>query len=453
MTTATEYVVRLRTPHAKQAAFVTSKAKRKMARCGRRGGKTEGAVIIAVQYFLAGGRVLYATPTQEQVDAFWNGCKRALAEPIAAGVYYKNETLHLIERSGTEQRIRAKTAWDPDSLRGDYASLLILDEYQLMAETAWSEVGAPMLLDRDGSAVFLFTPPSVVSRAKSKSKDPLHARRMFRHAQGDHAICRHGPLSETELIELRDRWATFHWTSKDNPVITDEALADVTADMTALAIRQEILAEDIDEVPGSLIKREHIHYGEPPHAKDEKGKDLGWDLVRVVVAIDPAVTATATSDETGIIVAARGSDGKAYVLADRSIRASPDAWARRAVAAYHEFEADEIVAESNNGGEMVRLTIRTVDPNVPVKLVQASRGKQTRAEPVAALYEQGRVIHWQAFPDLEDQWCGWVPGVGNSPDRLDADVWAIGSLGVAGHMSWDSVIQGINPNWKPKAAP
>src|SRR5712691_8060772 len=138
---------RLRIPHAEQQRFIQSPAKRKVIRAGRRGGKTTGVALLAMQGFLAGRRVLYAVPTQEQVDRFWFEVKHGFEPAIDAEHVYKNETRHLIELLGTETRIRAKTAWDADSLRGDYADLLILDEFQLMAEDAWGRVGAPMLLD------------------------------------------------------------------------------------------------------------------------------------------------------------------------------------------------------------------------------------------------------------------------------------------------------------------
>src|SRR5262244_3629047 len=144
----------MRVPHPKQAAFVYDPIKRKMVRAGRRGGKTIGFATIAVEAFLAGRRVLYAVPTQEQIDRFWFECKRALAPGIAYGAVRKNETRHILEIPGTETRIRAKTAWDADTLRGDYADLLILDEFQLMNEDAWGVVGAPMMLDTNGNAVF-----------------------------------------------------------------------------------------------------------------------------------------------------------------------------------------------------------------------------------------------------------------------------------------------------------
>ena len=148
-----ELIVELRQPHSRQREFIESKAKRKIIRAGRRGGKTTGAAILAVRAFLDGRRILYGTPTQEQVERFWFECKRALQEPIEQNIYYKNETRHIIELPNTEQRIRAKTAWNADTLRGDYADLLILDEYQLMSEDTWGEVGAPMLLDTDGDLV------------------------------------------------------------------------------------------------------------------------------------------------------------------------------------------------------------------------------------------------------------------------------------------------------------
>ena len=183
--------------------------------------------------------------------------------------------------------------------------------------------------------------------------------------------------------------------------------------------RQELYAEVIDDIPGALWTRRLIESLRVKRAPE---------LKRIVVAIDPSVTATEESDECGIIVAGEGVDGHGYLLDDLSGILSPEAWARRSVNAYHEREADRIVAEVNNGGEMVELTIRTVDPKVPYKAVHASRGKRTRAEPVSALYEQGRVHHVGGFTDLEDQMCRWRPDDSRSPDRLDAMVWAITDL-------------------------
>ena len=228
MTTATEVIVTLREPHSHQRSFISSPAKRRIIRAGRRSGKTTGVSILALEGFIAGKRVLYAAPTAEQLNAFWFEVTRALAPAIAAGAYHKNESEHFIEKEGSQSRIKAKTAWDPDSLRGDFADVLILDEWQLMAETTWSEVGAPMLLDNNGDAVFVYTPPSLRSKGISKADDPRHAAKLFMDAREDKS----------------GRWATFHFTSLDNPHISKEGLAEITQDMSQAAYRQEILAQD-----------------------------------------------------------------------------------------------------------------------------------------------------------------------------------------------------------------
>ncbi len=150
-------------------------------------------------------------------------------------------------------------------------------------------------------------------------------------------------------------------------------------------------------------------------------------LRRVVVAIDPAVTANENSDETGIIVVGE-RDGHGYVLADNSGIYTPNGWARRSVASFYRWDADRIVPEVNNGGDMVVDTIRAVDGKVPVKPVRASRGKVIRAEPVAALYERGLIHHVGHFPELEEQLVEWDPSSSKSPDRLDALVWALTEL-------------------------
>lgn len=184
--------------------------------------------------------------------------------------------------------------------------------------------------------------------------------------------------------------------------------------------RQELDGEILTDAPGALWKWAAIEAARVESAPA---------LRRVVVAIDPAVTSGDESDETGIVVAGLGWDDRVYVLADASGRYAPTEWARRAIAAYRAHEADRIIAEVNNGGEMVAATLRIVEPGAPVRTVHASRGKAVRAEPVAALYEQGRVSHVGPLPQLEDQLTTWDPGASRqSPDRLDALVWAITDL-------------------------
>lgn len=151
-------------------------------------------------------------------------------------------------------------------------------------------------------------------------------------------------------------------------------------------------------------------------------------LRRILVAVDPAVTATQNSDETGIIVGGIDAEDHIYILADRSLIGTPLQWARRVADAYDEFSADRVIAEVNQGGDLVETNLRMVNKTIPYKPVRATRGKLIRAEPVAALYEQGRVHHVGTFSELEDQLCSWSPLDTKSPDRLDALVWLCTAL-------------------------
>lgn len=184
--------------------------------------------------------------------------------------------------------------------------------------------------------------------------------------------------------------------------------------------RQELYAEILLDNPGALWQRDQI---------DGLRVKTAPSLPRVVVAIDPAVTSHADSDETGIVGAGFGEDKHCYILRDASMRGTPDEWAQAAVMLYHELQADMIIGETNNGGDMIATILRTIDPNIPYKAVHASRGKMVRAEPISALYEQGKVHHVGMFPQLEDQMCDWEPTTGRkSPDRMDALVWAVTEL-------------------------
>ncbi|WP_394649453.1 terminase large subunit domain-containing protein [uncultured Deinococcus sp.] len=187
--------------------------------------------------------------------------------------------------------------------------------------------------------------------------------------------------------------------------------------------KQELNGELLDDTPGALWQ-----YGMFAHEGFRVTTDTLPALVRIVVGVDPSASSSDESDETGIIVAGRGADGHAYVLADATLKAGPTEWAQAVAGAYGTWKADRVIAERNNGGEMVETVLRTVAPSLPITTVWASRGKATRAEPVAALYEQGKVHHLNVLTDLEGQATGWVPGAGKSPDRVDALVWALTEL-------------------------
>lgn len=197
--------------------------------------------------------------------------------------------------------------------------------------------------------------------------------------------------------------------------------------------RQELYAEVLEEAQGALWNTEMLEKAEFNH-------DNLPDLTRIVVAIDPAVTANKESDMTGIVVAGIDVNGIAYVLGDYTEKLSPQGWAAKAISLYHKYQADRIVAEVNQGGDLVKRTLEVEDETVPVKMVRASRGKYARAEPVSALYEKGMVKHVSNPPDgakldeLETQMRTWEPlGSIGSPDRLDAMVWAITELSLNGY--------------------
>ena len=188
--------------------------------------------------------------------------------------------------------------------------------------------------------------------------------------------------------------------------------------------RQELFAEILEDVEGALFNLGLI---------DEARVKEAPELQRIVVAIDPAVTATEHSDETGIIVAGRDVNNHFYILHDASQTTSPDIWVKKAIELYNRYECDRIVAEVNNGGDLIERLLRTQDSTVPYTSVRATRGKQIRAEPISALYEQNRIHHVGYFKDLEEQMCQFTGNnVKSHDDRVDALVWAVTSLQSSG---------------------
>ena len=185
--------------------------------------------------------------------------------------------------------------------------------------------------------------------------------------------------------------------------------------------RQELYAEILEDIEGALWTHFQL---DKCRIKPEKTPEQR----RIVIAVDPAVTANANSDETGIIIAGVDENDKFFILDDKSGKFSPDRWARLVIEEYYRYNANLIVAETNNGGDLVERLLRTVDRNVPYKSVTATRGKMLRAEPISALYEQNKVFHTKIFSELEEQMCSYTGDKGKSPDRLDALVWALTEL-------------------------
>lgn len=190
--------------------------------------------------------------------------------------------------------------------------------------------------------------------------------------------------------------------------------------------RQELFAEILDDNPGALWNTRQL---------DELRCSVMPEFARIVVAVDPAVSNNDSSDETGIIVAGLGDDDIGYVLEDLSGKYSPIEWANKAAYAYHKWNADKLIAEVNQGGDLVESNIRTIDRSIAIKKIHATKGKYLRAEPISSLYEQKRVQHIGVFAELESQMCDFTPGSKKSPDRLDAMVYALTELMIK-NMEW-----------------
>lgn len=295
----------------------------------------------------------------------------------------------------TGQVIHMFGADSPDSGRGLNLSGAWLDELAMWAypyET-WTEGLAPSLRIGARPRVVVTTTPKPIKLLRDWTKRTDNSVHITRGSTFDNST----NLSETALVELKARY-----------------------EGTRVG-RQELYGELLESSEGALWTRQWIEdcrieaSAIPP-------------LIRVVVAIDPAVTSGEDSDETGIVTAGMSADGRFFVLADDTLKGTPNAWAHAAVDAYKRHKADRIIAEGNNGGDMIINLLHQVDRFVPVRKVTATRGKQLRAEPISALYEQYRVHHVGAFPQLEDQMVMWTPESKESPDRLDALVWALTEL-------------------------
>lgn len=304
--------------------------------------------------------------------------------------------LHLF--NGT--RVKCFSAEEPDRLRGPQHHRAWCDELAAWRyEDAWDQLMFGLRLGPHPRAI-VTTTPRPTKLVRQLISDP----RTIMTREGTFANEKN--LSQSALDKLKDRYSG-----------------------TRLG-RQELDAEVLDDVAGALWTRDKID------ATRRKLEDVP-DMVRVVVGVDPAVADPANvSDgdgraETGIIVAGLGVDGRGYLLGDLSCRLSPAGWAARAVSGIDEFDGDAIVAETNQGGAMVTSTIRAARPTVKVITVHAAKGKVTRAEPISALYEQGRISHVGSFPQLEDQQVAFTSLgiVGDTTgDRVDAMVWAFSEL-------------------------
>ena len=354
------------------------------------------------------GRVALVAPTAADArDVMVEGQSGLLAvHPTRERPTYEPSKRRLTWPSGAVGTLFS--AEEPERLRGPQHDLAWCDELAAWARLTdtWDMLQFGLRLGDDPRAIVTTTPkPVALLREWVKVAGP-DGRGGGVHVTRGSTYDNAGNLAAPFLRKIRERY-----------------------EGTALG-RQELHAALLDEAPGALWTRALIESCRGPAPED---------LTRVVIGVDPSV-GDGSGDVCGIVGAGRTADGRVVVLRDASLNASPRAWATAAVRLYHRLGANAVVAEGNQGGELVREVLRSVDAGVPVQIVHASRGKAARAEPVVALYEQGRVTHASGSPGepgpdlgaLEDELVGWVPGVGASPGRLDALVWAVTTLGVRG---------------------
>ena len=321
----------------------------------------------------------------------------AEGESGIVNVLYRYQALQNWNRSMGEihltngSRIKLFSAEEPDRLRGPQHHGAWCDELAAWEDPdAWDQLQFGLRLGEKPQTVVTTTPRPIALLKNLIARETTYITRgnTFENAKN---------LAPAALMELQARYSG-----------------------TRLG-RQELEGELLEDIEGALWSRAWIEQSRITTANLPP-------LYRIIIAIDPAVTSGEDSDETGIVAAGATADGHFYVLEDATLKATPDAWGRRAVQAFRDWKADRIVAEVNNGGDMVIMVIQQVDRNAPVTKVHASRGKRVRAEPISALYEQGRVHHVGSFPKLEDQMVSWTPESNDSPDRLDALVWALTEL-------------------------
>jgi phage terminase large subunit-like protein len=374
--------------HRGQRKVVDEARRFNVLACGRRFGKSTLGEDRIIHPALDGYPTAWFSPTYKMLSEIW----RDLQTRLRGVTKYTNMQERRIELV-TGGSIEMWSLDKPDVARGRKYKRVVIDEASIIRglDDAWQAVIRPTLADFRGDAFLLGTP-----------KGDNFFKQAFEFGQSD---------------DYPD-WMSWQLPTETNPIILPEEIEALRRELPARLFEQEILARFIGDMEGALWTRSLI---------DSLRVTVKPRIIRrVVVGVDPKIDSEANS-ETGIVVAALAEDGHAYILDDMSIDDTPNGWAKQAITAYYRYDADEIVAEVNQGGDLVASTLRSIDKAIPITTVRASKGKYTRAQPVASLYEEGQIHHVGKFTALENQMCNWLPG-DKSPDRLDAMVWAIYEL-------------------------
>jgi phage terminase large subunit-like protein len=364
-----------------QYEFLRSPARYRAFVAGVGSGKTYAGVLASLVACQQAERGAIVAPTYPMLKDVVLPTFRGLAED---GIDTLNKA-DLYADMANGNRILFRSADKPERLRGMNLGWTWVDEAALIDEETWDILLGRLRLD-PGRAWLTTTPKG------------------------------HNWVYDRFVADPDEEHETVRASTRDNPHLPDEYIESLAEQYTETFRRQELGGQFV-ESQGALWSWSTIQRGTAPETLD-----------RVVVGVDPA---GGGPDEVGIVAVGKAGE-RAYVLDDASMKGSPNEWASAVVSAYRRNEADRVVAEKNYGGDMVQSTLRTADPNLPVDVISASRGKQQRAEPCAALYEQGKVLHVQEHDRLEDQMTTWDPQESDtSPDRVDALTWALTDLMLA----------------------
>ena len=371
---------------------------------GRRGGKTKGAVNATIEWMLEGDEILWGDTVSGNIDRYVERYWKP--ELIKSNISYQySAQKKILTLDDFKGFIDFRSADRPENWEGFGYDKIVLNEAGIILKNDYLFTNAvlPMLMDNKGSKLFAIGTPK--GRTKKDGKEHRFYS-MYKRA-----------LTNDPLYEL------FQYSSYDNPFLSPEDVKELEEEIKLMnpeMVRQEIYAEFVDGAEGELW--------DMPMIERQRVK-VCPELSRTVVAIDPAISATAKSDETGISVSGKANKNK-YVLEDGSGVYTPEQWASEAIRLANKWNSDCIVAEKNQGGDMVKSVLRSVGWNGRIKLVTATKGKYVRAEPIYAEYEQGKVWHVGYHNKLEAQMCSFSSDVKKSPDRVDALVWGLTELSV-----------------------
>lgn len=382
--------------HKKEARFI-------IVPCGRRWGKTKGAANGAIEWMIEGQQLLWGDTISSNIDRYVD--RYFKPELNKSEIQYnwsaQKKLLELPEFGGY---MDFRSADRPENWEGFGYDKIILNEAGIILKNDYLFTNAvlPMLMDRPGSKLFAIgTPKGKTTKAEKEHR--YYA--MYKRA-----------LDKDPAYDL------FQFSSYDNPFLNDSDIKELEDEirlMNPQMVQQEIYAEFVDGAVGELwdeviIERQRIKVAPP--------------LKRITVNIDPAISNTSESDETGITVTGKDAIGNGYFLHDESGKYSPEQWATVANDLAKKWNAECIVAEKNQGGDMVESVLRSIGCRVRIKLVTATKGKFVRAEPIYSFYEQGKIFHVGIHTKIESQMCSFDSELKNSPDRVDSLVWGFTEL-------------------------